>query len=287
MYAFYMTVKRLLPIMSTSVQVLSILGVASLLAWAGVIYHVFDPNAEAIIVYLGALPLNLFLPTQAINLFLISMLELFASSILQALSVKMDTYVTRNTYIEKDAQFVVKQKKAPPPIEKTEPHETILALRVPEETALTPLNLEIKRFLKYNARQISSEAGQYLMAFKTLEEAVAYTQFVSLAIQKAGVPANQYALALDYVPVIDDSDADRVSKVWKDSVLLCNLQSQGEVICTEGFLNQWNEKIKPKGFTLIKGKPAALKHSLETTVMGMYLLKGSNTIKTVYTAEIK
>lgn len=287
MYAFYMTVKRLLPIMSASVQVLSILGVVSLLAWAGVVYHVFDPNAEPAIVYWGALPLNFFLPTQAINLFLISMLELFASSSLHALSIKMDTYVTRNTYIEKDAHAVVKQKKAPPPIEKTEPHEAILALKVPEDTALTPLNLEIKRYSQYNARSISTEAGYFLMVFKTLEEAVAYTQTILFAIQKAGVPENQYALALDYVPMIDEEDAQQVYNVWKDSVLLCNLQSQGEVICTEGFLNQWNEKIKPKGFTLIKGKPAALKHSLETTLMGMYLLKGSNTQKTLYTAEIK
>lgn len=287
MYALYMTIKHFTPIIRTSFQILSIVGFATLLAWAGVVYHVFDPTTGSLIIYWGALPLNFFLPTQAINLFLISMGELFLSSLLQGLGSRMETYVSRNTHIEKDAQKVVKEKKAHSPLEQTIPHTSILALRVPEETALTPLNLEIKRFSQYKARCIYKEAGYFLIAFQTLEEVVAYAQFVLHAIQKAGVPESQYALALDYVPVIDEDDTQQVYQLFKDSVLLCNLQAQGEVMCTESFLRQWNEKIKPTGYKLVKGKPAALKYTLETTLMGMYLLKGSNTPKTIYTTEIK
>ncbi len=286
MYALYITLKRLLPIIQTSVTILSILGVLSILAWGGILYHLFDPKTESLIVYWGALPLNSFLTVQVINLFLIGLIELFASSVLQVLSQKIETYLTRNTYIEKDAPFVVKQKKAPPPLEKVVPHEPILALRVPQETALTPLNLEIKRFSQYNARPISTEAGYVLIVFQTLEEAVAYAKFVFLAIQRAGIPENKFALALDYVPVIDEEDAQQMYQVWKDTVLLCNLQSQGGVICTEIFLKQWHEKIKAKGFKLFNGKASAFNNSLQTTLMGMYLLKGSNTQKTLYTTEI-
>jgi hypothetical protein len=287
MYALYITLKRLLPIIQTSVKTLSILGVLSLLAWGGGIFHFFDPKIGPLIVYWGALPLNLVLPVHPINLFLMSIIELFASSIVKALSYKIETYLTRNTHIEKDAPFVVKQKKGAPPIERIVPHEPILALRLSQETALTPLHLKTKRFVQYNARQISTEAGYSLIVFQTLEEAVAYTKFLFLEIQKAGVPENQYTLALDYVPVIDEDDAQEVYQAWKDSVLLCNLQVEGEVMCTESFLRQWNKKIKPTGYKLVKGKPTALKYTLETTLMGMYLLKGNNTPKTIYTAEIK
>jgi hypothetical protein len=287
MYIFYMMLKRSLPLVSASVPILCILGILRLLAWVGTICHVFDPNTELLIVYWGALLFNLFLPTKGINLFLIGMVELFLASSLQDLSNKMDTYLRRNAYIEKDAHLLVKQKKTPPSIVETEPHEAILGLRILEETLLISLNSEIKRFSEYNARLISKEGGFYLIAFRTLEEAVAYTQFVLLALKKVGVSENCYAFALDYVPLIDIENAEQVYQISNDSVLLCNLQSEGEVICTQAFLNQWNKKIKSKGFRLIKGKPNALKHRLETTIMGMYLLKGKNTPQTLYTAEIK
>jgi hypothetical protein len=59
------------------------------------------------------------------------------------------------------------------------------------------------------------------------------------------------------------------------------------VLCTESFLQQWDQKTKPIGFKFVQGKPAALKNTLETELLGIYLLKGSNTLKTLYTTELK
>ncbi len=287
MYFFYMTLKRLIPLLQAIIQCLCILGVVSLLLWVGMLCHVFDAATEANLIYWGALPLNSFLPEGAINLFSISIIELFLSSSLQPLKCKMQTYVERNTHIEKDAHLRVKPKKVRIFIKKNQPHEVILTLRVPEETALTPLHYEIKRFLQFNARCLSSEAGYFLIAFQTLEEAVAYTQFISTALEKSEVPKNQYAFALDCVPVLDLDDSTKFNHLWKDGLLLCHLRSQGEVLCTESFLTQWNKHIKPVGFKFVQGRPAALKNTLKTQLLGLYLLKGSNTQKILYTAELK
>jgi hypothetical protein len=287
MYGFYMTVKRSLPILHASIQYLCLLGVVSFLLWVGLLFHVFDATTEANLIYWGALPLNFFLPPNAINLFVISIIEFFLSSSLQPLKYKMQTYVERNTHIEKDAKAAVKVRKGPPPIDKTKRREAILALRIPEETALTPLNLQIKRFTQFNARCLSTEGGYFLIAFQTLEEAVAYTQFILTALEKSEVPKNQYAFALDCVPILDLDDSTKINHLWKDGLLLCHLCSQGEVLCTESFLQLWNKNTKPMGFKFVNGKPVALKNTLETELLGIYLLKGSNTQKTLYTTELK
>jgi hypothetical protein len=281
-----MTVKRLIPFLQAIIQGLCILGVVSLLLWVGMLFHVFDAATEANLIYWGALPLNYFFPKGSINLFSISLIELFLSSSLQALRCKMQTYVERNTHIEKDAKEAVKLRKGPSPVDKIKRREAILALRVPEKIALTRLNLQIKRFAQFNARCLYTEAGYFLMVFQTLEEAVAYTQFISTALEKSNVPKNQYAFALDCVPLINLEDATKLNHLWKDSLLLCHLCSQGEVLCTESFLQQWNQNTKSVGFKFVQGKPAALKNTLETELLGIYLLKGSNTQKTLYTAEL-
>ena len=287
MYFFYITVKRSLAFLQAIIQGLCILGLVSLLLWVGTLFHVFDAATEANLIYWGALPLNSFLPKGAINLFFISIIALFLSSSLQPLKYKMQTYVERNTHIEKDAKATVKVRKGPSPVDKIKRREAILALRVPEETALTRLNLQIKRFAQFNARCLSTEAGYFLIAFQTLEEAVAYTQLISTALEKSEVPKNQYAFALDCVPLINLENPTKFNHLWKDALLLCNLCSQGEVLCTESFLQQWNQNTKPVGFKFVQGKPAALKNTLETELLGIYLLKGSNTQKTLYTAELK
>ena len=287
MYTLYLTLQFLYRILTKITPLLGVLGVISLLAWGTLLTHWLDPATESSLLFFGAFPLNGFLPVKPINLFLMSLLELSLSYALQNLCQKIDTYLIRNQYIKQDAIRFSKEAKNKKPTETKQTRHAIVALRLPQDSDLTPLTLEMKRFVEYNGNALVSEAGYSLIRFKELEEAVAYTQFAYLKVKEAGIPDHQFSFALDYAAVMNQKGTKQMLQIEKDSRLLCELQTPEGIVCTEAFVEAWDQKSKVKRFGSIKGKPLALNKTLTTTIMGTYLLKGTNTQKTLYGTEIK
>ena len=111
MYPLYIILKRLNPHLYTSSQIVGVWGVFTLGVWGCVLANVFDENTTLFFLYIGGFPLNIWVPVQPINVFVMGILELIVSSVLQVAFTKVGSYLLRNQHIEKDAQFTLKKRK--------------------------------------------------------------------------------------------------------------------------------------------------------------------------------